>query len=61
MVPVKHKDIPLNERIIFALDVDSAKEAERWVDLLGDHIKFYKVGLQLFLAGWFIITMITTL
>jgi orotidine-5'-phosphate decarboxylase len=60
MSTVKHKNIPLNERIIFALDVDSEEEAETWVDRLGDHIKFYKVGLQLFLAGWFpVIEMIT--
>jgi len=57
---MKHKDIPLNERIIFALDVGSKEEAEKWIDLLGDHISFYKVGLQLFLAGWFpVIDMIT--
>lgn len=57
---MKHKNIPLNERIIFALDVGSKEEAEKWVDLLGDHINFYKVGLQLFLAGWFpVIDMIT--
>lgn len=57
---MKHKNIPLNERIIFALDVDSQKEAEKWVDLLEGHIKFYKVGLQLFLAGWFpVVNMIT--
>ncbi|MGH8476893.1 MAG: orotidine-5'-phosphate decarboxylase [Methylococcales bacterium] len=47
------KDIPLNERIIFALDVDSPQEAERWVEKLESRIGFYKVGLQLFLAGWF--------
>ncbi|MDS4025706.1 MAG: orotidine-5'-phosphate decarboxylase [Candidatus Contendobacter sp.] len=47
------KNIPLNERIIFALDVDSPGEAERWLDRLGAHVNFYKVGLQLFLAGWF--------
>jgi len=47
------KDIPLNERIIFALDVDSVKLAEEWVQRLESHVKFYKVGLQLFLAGWF--------
>ncbi len=50
---MKHKDIPLNERVIFALDVNSKQEAERWLDKLGDHIKFYKVGLQLFINGWF--------
>jgi orotidine-5'-phosphate decarboxylase len=54
------KQIPVNERLIFALDVDSKDEAERWLDRLGDHVHFYKVGLQLFLAGWFpVIDMIT--
>ncbi len=47
------KQIPLNERIIFALDVDSKDEAERWLDRLDDRVRFYKVGLQLFLAGGF--------
>lgn len=47
------KTIPLNERIIFALDVDSVKLAQVWVERLESHIRFYKVGLQLFLAGWF--------
>lgn len=47
------KNIPLEERLIFALDVDSKEEAERWLDRLGDRVHFYKVGLQLFLAGWF--------
>ncbi len=47
------KNIPLHERIIFALDVDSPDEANVWLDRLGGHIHFYKVGLQLFLAGWF--------
>jgi len=57
---MKHKNIPLNERIIFALDVDSYEEAEKWVDRLGSHINFYKVGLQLFMGGWFpVIDMIT--
>lgn len=47
------KHIPLNERIIFALDVDSHESAVRWIDHLESHIRFYKVGLQLFLADWF--------
>jgi orotidine-5'-phosphate decarboxylase len=47
------KDIPLNERLIFALDVDSDDIAKEWVMRLESHVKFYKVGLQLFLAGWF--------
>jgi orotidine-5'-phosphate decarboxylase len=57
---MSHKDIPLNERIIFALDVDSKEAAEEWVERLGSHISFFKVGLQLFIAGWFdVINMIT--
>jgi orotidine-5'-phosphate decarboxylase len=47
------KEIPLKERLIFALDVSSKEEAERWLDRLGDEVTFYKVGLQLFLAGGF--------
>ena len=49
----RKKSIPLDKRIIFALDVASDKEAKKWVERLEDHVKFYKVGLQLFLAGWF--------
>lgn len=47
------KSIPLEKRIIFALDVESAQEAKAWVKKLESRIKFFKVGLQLFLAGWF--------
>lgn len=57
---MNRKDIPLKDRIIFALDVDSKEEAEKWVDTLGSHITFFKVGLQLFIGGWFpVIEMIT--
>lgn len=47
------KNIPLDERIIFALDVDNVDLAKEWVMRLEGHVRFYKVGLQLFLAGWF--------
>jgi len=47
------RNIPVNERIIFALDVDSVEQAKEQVKRLESHIRFYKVGLQLFLAGWF--------
>ena len=50
---VADKMIPLNERIIFALDVESIDEAKKWVRRLEQDIHFYKVGLQLFLAGGF--------
>jgi len=57
---MNRKNIPIKDRIIFALDVDSLEEAEKWVDQLGSHINFFKVGLQLFFAGWFpVIKMIT--
>ena len=47
------KNIPLEERIIFALDVSSKQEAEEWVLRLESHIHFFKVGLELFIAGHF--------
>ncbi len=49
---MKYKDIPLEERIIFALDFESVELAKEWVERLDSRIRFYKVGLQLFLAGW---------
>ena len=45
------KNIPLDERIIFALDFADPEVAGEWVRKLDSHIKFFKVGLQLFLAG----------
>lgn len=45
------KDIPPAERLIFALDVPTADEARRYVELLGDSVRFYKLGLELFMAG----------
>lgn len=45
------KDIPPSERLIFALDVPTADEARRYVELLGDSVQFYKLGLELFMAG----------
>lgn len=45
-------DIPLNERIIFALDFSTPQEARAWVERLDGQVRFFKVGLQLFLAGW---------
>jgi len=45
------KNIPLDERIIFALDVAEPDAAIALVEQLDDQIRFFKVGLQLFLAG----------
>jgi orotidine-5'-phosphate decarboxylase len=43
--------IPPEERLIFALDVPGAAEARRLVETLGDSVRFYKLGLELFTAG----------
>ena len=45
------KDIPPRERLIFAMDVSSVDEAKALVEQLGDSVMFYKLGLQLFMAG----------
>lgn len=45
------KPIPPAERLIFALDVPSAAEAKALVEQLGDAVLFYKIGLELFMAG----------
>jgi len=47
------KDIPINERIILALDVENPDQAKELVRITESHISFYKVGLQLFMASWF--------
>lgn len=44
-------EIPLEERIIFALDLADPREALALVDRLAGRIRFFKVGLQLFFAG----------
>lgn len=44
-------DIPLEERIIFALDLANPREAMTLVDQLAGQIRFFKVGMQLFFAG----------
>ena len=44
-------DIPARDRLIFALDVSNADEAQRYIEQLGDAVNFYKLGLQLFMAG----------
>jgi orotidine-5'-phosphate decarboxylase len=45
------KSIPVNERLILALDVSTVDQAKELVKLLGDNVEFYKLGLQLFMAG----------
>ena len=43
--------IPRRERLIVALDVPDAKSAREFVIQLGDSVSFYKIGLELFMAG----------
>jgi orotidine-5'-phosphate decarboxylase len=45
------KRIPREERLIAALDVADAEQAKSLVQRLGDSVRFYKVGLELFMAG----------
>src|SRR6185369_12063727 len=49
--PLSQKSIPVNERLIFALDVPTIDEARQYVKNLGDTVIFYKLGLQIFMAG----------
>ena len=45
--------IPLQERIIVALDVETPEQAKALVKKCESQVSFYKVGLQLFMASWF--------
>lgn len=45
------KPIPTDERLILALDVADAVDAKALVEELGDAVRFYKVGLELFMTG----------
>jgi len=44
-------DIARRERLIAALDVPDAAQARAYAEKLGDAVKFYKIGLELFTAG----------
>jgi orotidine-5'-phosphate decarboxylase len=45
------KAIPARERLIFATDVPNAAAARQMVETLGDSVVFYKLGLELMMAG----------
>ncbi|MCB2262171.1 MAG: orotidine-5'-phosphate decarboxylase [Candidatus Thiosymbion ectosymbiont of Robbea hypermnestra] len=45
------KDIPVRDRLILALDVPDRDTALGMVELLGDSVNFYKLGLELFMSG----------
>jgi orotidine-5'-phosphate decarboxylase len=48
---VKRDAIAREDRLIVALDVPSVTEAKALVERLGDSARFYKIGLELFMAG----------
>ncbi len=43
--------IDRRDRLIVALDVPTAAEARAMVEALGDSVRFYKIGLELFTSG----------
>jgi len=51
MTQLSDLPVPRRERLICALDVPSPDAARRLVDALGESVTFYKVGLELFMAG----------
>jgi len=48
---ISNKVIPVQERLIMALDVPSIPEAQALVNELGDTVVFYKIGMELFMSG----------
>ena len=45
------KGIPSRERLIFAMDLPDADAARALAEDLGDSVQFYKLGLELMMAG----------
>lgn len=43
--------VPARQRLIFALDVSTATEADAWIERLGDSVAFYKIGMELLSSG----------
>lgn len=48
---MNNKDIPVRDRLIFALDVPDCARARELADELGDSVTFYKIGLELMMTG----------
>ena len=46
-----NKNIPINERLIVALDVPTVEQAKAIVSELDETVVFYKIGLELFMSG----------
>ncbi len=45
------KNIPDNERLIFAMDVPDCVRARQLAEALGESVVFYKLGLELMMSG----------
>ena len=45
------KEIPDNERLIFAMDVPDCARARQLAEALGESVVFYKLGLELMMSG----------
>ncbi|MDB4038206.1 orotidine-5'-phosphate decarboxylase [Candidatus Thioglobus sp.] len=45
------KDIKIEDRLIFALDVPEVSEAKKIVTELDDSVNFYKIGMELLMTG----------
>ena len=45
------KDIKIEDRLIFALDVAEVSEAKKIVSELDDSVNFYKIGMELLMTG----------
>ena len=50
-IQLSSKPISPRDRLIVALDVPEAAAAKAFVTQLGDVVSFYKIGLELFMAG----------
>ncbi|MCK5729338.1 MAG: orotidine 5'-phosphate decarboxylase, partial [Methylococcales bacterium] len=51
---ISKKAIPIQERLIMALDLPSIDAAKKLVETLDDSVVFYKVGMELFMSeGYF--------
>ena len=48
---VTNNTIPVNDRLIFAMDVPDCERARALADELGDAVTFYKIGLELMMSG----------
>jgi len=49
--PYLRSEIPTVERLIFAVDLPTVAEARRFIDRLEGQVRFFKLGLELFMTG----------